>query len=961
MTFIGDRFVRVGHQWLDIVSGRHVSLRVGAPPASIDERERVCRERWAVISIGARLIDFGRHGSIGWFEAEAHVPMPPPAPMRQLVWPQVPEWAAAIADGRLSGHLTIGAPPGAGFQVLVEQLARQVRGAGFVAVRADAPIPFRLRRQLMHRHLVLLVMNDAARACASGWLAQLAMVSDRRHVWIERVDADVAAAMTLTPFDQEELIDAAGISSAACSRVVRLATAQSGGWPAAFVRQWIAATPVGHINAVRERAVEFHTSAATMAVARDVARAATYARRRRPLSESQWHSAAVAAASRRGDPAGAVRGYERWVERLVDEGRYARAIAVAGRALSDCADSTGRAALTLLSARAHLAAAEVTRAETLVTSAISLARLGGAPPGDTWRDTATAVLLEVMFWKGRWQDMRSLIASRVDLPDREQWIRFLDWADRGDLSQESRGPTRSLDLFRPRTAAGRGLSDAIAIAVSRSLGVVEPDEAAWLDDLVRREGLRGMSRFSQGKSTMQMLRDMAALLEIVQAAEDEVTGLSRVCAWVKSASGASGCAVVSAPGQVVAGDGLKAFGLDAQAAARWLEHVEPALDESEIRATASAPVRFAGATLAVVAGTGSAACGRAIFNAVQAAAAVCGSLVRSRLDAMAAAAHGEGLAGEILGASPPIRAVRAAVARVALAPFSVVIEGESGTGKELVARALHRHGSRRDRAFAALNCAALTDELVEAELFGHARGAFTHAVSARTGLFEEAHRGTLFLDEVGELSPRAQAKLLRALQEGEIRRVGENDARPVDVRVIAATNRPLQTLAAEGRFREDLMFRLSVVKIAVPPLRERAEDIPLLALEFWRAAAKRVETRAMLGPDAIALLSAMPWPGNVRQLQNAMAALSVAAPKVGRVGARLVRLVLDGVDGLGDSGVDGIVPLDEARRALERRVVSAAMAKHTGNRTDAARALGLSRQGLAKALRRLGLSEAGAA
>lgn len=157
------------------------------------------------------------------------------------------------------------------------------------------------------------------------------------------------------------------------------------------------------------------------------------------------------------------------------------------------------------------------------------------------------------------------------------------------------------------------------------------------------------------------------------------------------------------------------------------------------------------------------------------------------------------------------------------------------------------------------------------------------------------------------------------------------------------------------------MFRLSVVKIVVPPLRERAEDIPLLALEFWRAAAKRVETRAMLGPDAIALLSDMPWPGNVRQLQNAMAALSVAAPKAGRVGARLVRLVLDGVVGLGDSGVTDVVPLDEARRQLERRVVSAAMAKHTGNRTDAARALGLSRQGLAKALRRLGLSEAGAA
>jgi transcriptional regulator with PAS, ATPase and Fis domain len=178
------------------------------------------------------------------------------------------------------------------------------------------------------------------------------------------------------------------------------------------------------------------------------------------------------------------------------------------------------------------------------------------------------------------------------------------------------------------------------------------------------------------------------------------------------------------------------------------------------------------------------------------------------------------------------------------------------------------------------------------------------------------------------------------------------------VRVVAATNRPLSVLAAEGRFREDLMFRLSVVKIAVPPLRERSEDVAQLAFEFWRAAARRVETHATLGADAVALLAQLPWPGTVRQLLNAMAALSVAAPKTGRVGARLVRMVLEGIV---DLSAGDIVPLEEARRQVERRVVSAALAKHTGNRADAARALGLSRQGLAKAVRRLGLAEVGAA
>ncbi len=956
MTFIGDRFVSVGHHWLDIVSGGRVSVRTGAPPPDLQAREAKCRERWSTIGPGPRLVDFGRQGTASWFEAEVAEIDVRPGPMRHLLWPQIADLAEAIRDGRFTGHVSVEAPPGAGFNFFCGQLARRARDAGFVTVRADAPIPFGLRRQLMHRHLVLLAPNDVARGFVSGWLAQLAMISDRRHVLIERVTHDVHATIRLNPFAEADLAEAAradsDLVSPTASRAIQAAASESGGWPAAFVRRWQELAPLPSV--ARERALSFGAPVEPVPVSGDLARAATYARRGRPNSESQWHGAAVAAASRRGDIGGRVHACELWVERLVDGGRYARAIDVARRALGESPEPEVFVALSVLLARAHLAAAEVTRAETLVAAAIAHERVNG---GATSVAT-TSVRLEVMFWKGHWQEMRAVLAESVDFPERDQWVSLLDWAERGSADSESLNEDTWTAESRARTTAERGMSTAVGIAIRRTRDTAEPSEVAWLEDLVRREGLRGLSRFSQGKSTMRMMRDVTKLIEIVQTAEDELAGLDRICEWVRETTSASACGVVTSLGVMVAGDGLKALGADVVEAARWSERAEPQLDNAEMRATATAPVRFAGATLGIVVATGREGCGSAMSNAVQAASAVAGSLVRSRLDALAAAAHGDRLAGEILGTSPAIVAVRAAVARVALAPFSVVIEGESGTGKELVARALHRHSARRDRTFAALNCAALTDDLVEAELFGHARGAFTHAVNARTGLFEEAHRGTLFLDEVGELSPRAQAKLLRTLQEGEIRRVGENDARQVDVRVIAATNRPLAALAAAGRFRDDLMFRLSVVKIAVPPLRERPTDVPQLALEFWRSAAKRVDTRASLGPDAIALLAELPWPGNVRQLQNTMAALSVAAPKVGRVGARLVRTVLDG---LVETVAAEVLPLDEARRQLERRVVSAALAKHIGNRASAARALGLSRQGLSKAIRRLGLSEAGVA
>ena len=307
--------------------------------------------------------------------------------------------------------------------------------------------------------------------------------------------------------------------------------------------------------------------------------------------------------------------------------------------------------------------------------------------------------------------------------------------------------------------------------------------------------------------------------------------------------------------------------------------------------------------------------------------------------------HPTGLAG----CSRQIIDLRGSVVQQAGCPFGILIEGETGSGKELVARALHHASSRRGAAFCPVNCAALTDELFEAELFGHARGAFTGAVTHRAGLFEAAHRGTLFLDEVGELSTRAQAKLLRAVQDGEVRRIGESATRHVDVRIIAATNRVLQSEVAAGRFRQDLLFRLAVVRLSVPPLRSRGEDIVLLAKRFWTRALSQTGGQAALSPDTLVALAQHDWPGNVRELENVIAALAVRAPKRGWV--RPALLPEDLIGALDEAGTT----LAEARRSFERAFVRATLLRAGGRLGLAARELGLSRQGLAKLMTRLDL------
>jgi len=297
--------------------------------------------------------------------------------------------------------------------------------------------------------------------------------------------------------------------------------------------------------------------------------------------------------------------------------------------------------------------------------------------------------------------------------------------------------------------------------------------------------------------------------------------------------------------------------------------------------------------------------------------------------------------------------LRELIDQMANSAYSVLVEGETGSGKELVARALHRASPRAQRAFCAVNCAALTDELFDAELFGHARGAFTGAVASRIGLFEEAHQGTLFLDEVGELSSRAQAKLLRAVQEGEVRRVGENTPRRVDVRVIAATNRALKREVEAGRFRADLLFRLGVLRIAVPPLRERPDDIRPLATHFWAQALDTTGGRGTLAARTLSLLEGYDWPGNVRELENVIARLSVRAPRRGWVTPDL--LPPEVVSG----GATPVTSLAVAREECDRQMVRAALARSKGRVSMAARELGLSRQGLSKLMRRLGVRRQG--
>jgi two-component system response regulator HydG len=305
----------------------------------------------------------------------------------------------------------------------------------------------------------------------------------------------------------------------------------------------------------------------------------------------------------------------------------------------------------------------------------------------------------------------------------------------------------------------------------------------------------------------------------------------------------------------------------------------------------------------------------------------------------------------IVGQAASIRSLLEKVARIGPTDATVLITGESGTGKELVARELHEASRRSEQPFIAVNCAAITETLLESELFGHAKGAFTGAVRARRGMFEEAHGGTLFIDEIGETSPGFQAKLLRVLQDGEVRRVGESTSIKVDVRVIAATNQDLRRAIAEKRFREDLFYRLNVVPLRIPPLRERREDIPLLASHFLARFNQRAGSQKVFTPDAVARLQLHDWPGNVRELENMI--------------EQAASLSLEREIGASDIHTEGpaLTPppgrsgrLSDVVEEAERRAIQEALARLGGDQGQVARELGISPTTLWRRMKRLGLS-----
>lgn len=310
----------------------------------------------------------------------------------------------------------------------------------------------------------------------------------------------------------------------------------------------------------------------------------------------------------------------------------------------------------------------------------------------------------------------------------------------------------------------------------------------------------------------------------------------------------------------------------------------------------------------------------------------------------------------LIGKSSAIKEVFDLIEKVSDAPVPVLITGESGTGKELVAHALHYNSSRRSEAFVIQNCATFNEHLLDSELFGHVRGAFTGAIKDRDGLFQQADNGTLFLDEIGELPLGLQAKLLRVIQDGTFTPIGDTRVRSVDVRVLAATNKALGKMVSEGKFREDLFYRLNVVNILVPSLHKRSTDIPLLADHFLREFSKKIgREKKVLADDTLALMVQYTWPGNVRELQNEIERLVLLSGSGKEISSNCLSPQIRESKRAGS--IQGIKTnsLKESLTLLEHSLIQDALTKSEGNKTEAAKLLGISRSNLISKAQRFGI------
>ena len=613
------------------------------------------------------------------------------------------------------------------------------------------------------------------------------------------------------------------------------------------------------------------------------------------------------------------------------QSRHDEAAAVLERVLPPACGAAGSADAWSLLARTRAAQGDLRGAVTAAAEAV--ARAGE----DGLRSVASAA--------------RSMAVVQLALGDHAQARAHLE---RGlGAAASAHLPLAALEL-RMVLATIPNQNGAVKVVRRARLRRLPPLLAALVEDQCKNASAATVSEVRPADRTLALLQE---LFETAQMASDDGQALTAVCEAVCSRVRGASVQIVAGPpdsrtlaragrpwqGDVALIERVLATGTSAREAGVL----------SELR-QAIEPVRYGSHTIAAVCvrwAPGVPVEERGVTTLLRAASLASAASVRALLDEPTGTGVTHAICSELIGSSPQTTALRDAIVRAARAPFPVIIEGESGSGKELVARGIHRLSARRDRRLCTLNCAALSDDLVEAELFGHARGAFTGAVSERAGLFEESDGGTLFLDEVGELSARAQAKLLRVLQDGEVRRVGENLPRRVDARIVAATNRQLDQEVEGGRFRADLRFRLDVVRIVVPPLRDRAPDIPALASHFWNEAARRVGSSATLTTETLAALARYDWPGNVRELQNVAASLAVHAPRRGRVTPALLPAHI------AKASTAAAVTFEAARTEFERRFLRAALARAGGRRVVAARVLGVSRQGLSKMLRRLGVSD----